>query len=172
MYDEKQQQQQSADAISEKDADDRSRSASARSPFSLSGLNFGGLGDTARMLSSKAVESLRYVTIQKESHDSHDAGEMTQELAGKRVWKVGGVGVMVYEGEGRAEEKKNEVWRAWSEKGMGKDEWFRAARARTNQYQQGESCGFIPFGSEAVLEHLDMGQVVGARDRRSHADTC
>ena len=90
------------------------------------------------MLSTKAAESLRFVTIQKETYDAHDTDAMVDELKGKRIWKVGGVGVMAYEGEGKHEEKKMAVWRSWGEKGMGKDEWLKAARARTNQYSHGE----------------------------------
>jgi len=100
---------------------------------------FGNLSGTARLLSTKAAESLRYVTIQKEVYDSHNADAMLDELKGKRIWKVGGVGVMGYEGEGKYEERKKEVWRGWNEKGAGKDEWLKAARARTDQYAQGES---------------------------------
>ena len=95
------------------------------------------IGNTAEMLSDKAADSLRYVTIQKESYDArHDDSAFKDELKGKKVWKVGGVGMWAFEHADKHEERKKEVWRDWTEK-HGKDEWLKAARARTDYYNRG-----------------------------------
>jgi hypothetical protein len=98
----------------------------------------GYLGDTAELLSDKASDSLRFATIQKESHDArHDDEALRHELKGSKWWKVGGVGILAYEADDKHEERKKEVWRTWGEKN-GKDEWLKAARLRTNFYNNGE----------------------------------
>jgi hypothetical protein len=89
------------------------------------------------MISDKAAESLRYVTIQKERHDSHDIDALKHELRGKKVWRVGGVGMWAYERDDDWEEQKKQVWMKWGQEGEGKDAWLRAARARTDDYKKG-----------------------------------
>lgn len=95
-----------------------------------------GFHESAEFLSDKAVESLRAVTIQTETHAAHDSDDLKSELKGKRIWKVGGVGMWAYEKDDHHEQEKRRIWREFGEK-HGKDEWMKAARARTDWYNKG-----------------------------------
>lgn len=96
------------------------------------------LASNVDFVSEKVTESLRYITAQKEAHSAKDHDELKDELKGKRHWRVGGVGIWAYNGEGADENRKRDTWTKWGEK-HGKDEWIKAARARTEFYAQGES---------------------------------
>ena len=87
-------------------------------------------------LHGMASDSLRLGTLQKEMHDAHDDDELKYELKGKRIWRVGGVGMWAYTGSENEDEVKKKVWRDWGEK-HGKDDWIKAARARTDFYRSG-----------------------------------
>jgi hypothetical protein len=100
----------------------------------------GAIEQAAEFLPEKLSDSLRYGLIQTETHSSHDSDHLQDELKGKRMWKVGGVGMWAYQKDDRNEEKKKDVWRNWGEK-HGKDEWIKAARARTNWYNDGQLIG-------------------------------
>lgn len=89
---------------------------------------------------NKASESLRYLTLRQEEHKAKDTGELKDELKGKRVWRVGGVGMWSYSLDEREEEGKRELWRDWGAR-HGKNEWINAAKERTEFYEKGEHAG-------------------------------
>lgn len=97
----------------------------------------GFFSGAAEMLSDKAVESLRAVTIQTETHAARDSSDLKEELKGKKFWKVGGVGMWAFERDDHVEEEKKRIWRERGEK-YGKDEWLKTARSRTDWYNKGE----------------------------------
>lgn len=89
-----------------------------------------------RFFSQKASESLRYLATREEEHKARDKGELQDELKGKRIWRVGGIGVCCYSLEEEDEQKKMEVWREWAEKHE-REDWANSARDRTRVYNKG-----------------------------------
>lgn len=85
---------------------------------------------------ARAGESMRLHLMKEEGEKSRNKEELEQELLGKRVWRVGGIGIWAYSPNEADERGKREVWRAWG-KSHGKEEWLAAARARTNHYNEG-----------------------------------
>jgi hypothetical protein len=103
---------------------------------------------TAQFFSSKADESLRFLMAKQEGVKAQDEGEWKDELKGKRVWRVGGLGMWAYDQDEKVESAKGAVWRRWGEKGNGHREWLETARERTTFYNR-ES--FISHTRAAVL---------------------
>jgi hypothetical protein len=89
---------------------------------------------------NKASESLRYLTLRQEEHKATNKDELKDELKGKRVWRVGGVGMWSYSLDEGEEGGKRELWRDWGGR-HGKDEWINAAKERTEFYERGEHAG-------------------------------
>ena len=88
----------------------------------------------------RAGESLRYITLKEEERKATEHDELKDELKGKRVWRVGGLGMWSYSLDPKAERDKMDVWRKWSEKHSGNDgkqKWIEAATARTEFYNRG-----------------------------------
>lgn len=87
---------------------------------------------------AKAAESLRYLMIQRESSAERDGEQLKQELKGKKVWKIGAVGVYAYSLDPSVEKVKERIWRDhW--KSTSRKEWISVARARTDYYESGRS---------------------------------
>ncbi|WWD20665.1 hypothetical protein CI109_105141 [Kwoniella shandongensis] len=101
-------------------------------------------------LTTKAKESLRYITIREETHRAQNKDEIKDELKGKRVWRVGGIGMWAYSLDANEEEMKKKVWRDWGEK-HGKDDWLKASRERTEFYVK-ESRGVKPLFTWKLVE--------------------
>lgn len=104
---------------------------------------------TAQFFSSKADESLRFLTAKQEGAKAQDQGEWKDELKGKRVWRVGGLGMWAYDQDEKVESAKGAVWRRWGEKGNGQREWLETARERTNFYNRESQ--YYRCSSRAVL---------------------
>ncbi|RXK41676.1 hypothetical protein M231_00911 [Tremella mesenterica] len=85
-------------------------------------------------LASRASESLRYLILREEEHQAEEEESLKNELEGRKVWRVGGIGTWAYSAIERVESRKRELFRQSGEAG-GKDEWFRAALARTQFYK-------------------------------------
>lgn len=81
---------------------------------------------------------MRYHIIQEETQKSRNKEELQAEITGKRVWRVGGVGLWAYSSDPEEEKAKTELWRNLS-KAHGREDWLTAARARTKLYNGGES---------------------------------
>jgi hypothetical protein len=94
-----------------------------------------------KFFSLKAGESLRYLATREEEHKAKDEDELKDELTGKRVWRVGGIGVCCYSLEEEEEIRKVAVWREWGAR-HGRTDWEKAARQRTTVYNKGRSASF------------------------------
>lgn len=75
--------------------------------------------------------------MREEEHKARDKDELKDELKGKRVWRIGGIGVWSYSLEEEVERNKMEVWKSWGEK-HGRGEWVEGAKERTRVYNKGE----------------------------------
>jgi hypothetical protein len=91
------------------------------------------------LFTARAGESMRYHIMQEETQKSRNTEELQAEITGKRVWRVGGVGLWAYSSDPEEEKAKTELWRNLS-KAHGREDWLAAARARTKLYNGGESC--------------------------------
>lgn len=89
---------------------------------------------TAQFFSSKADESMRFLITQQESGKAKSEDEWKDELKGKRIWRVGGLGMWAYDQDDQVEAAKESMWRKWGDKGKGEKEWLEAARERTAFY--------------------------------------
>ncbi|EIW69915.1 hypothetical protein TREMEDRAFT_68366 [Tremella mesenterica DSM 1558] len=85
-------------------------------------------------LASRASESLRYLILREEEHQAEEEEGLKNELEGRKVWRVGGIGVWAYSIIERVELRKRNLFRLSGETG-GKDEWYKAALARTEFYK-------------------------------------
>jgi hypothetical protein len=112
---------------------DSSDSSSSDETITGSGVKSGMDFFTAR-----ADESRRTLLLKEEGERSGNTEEMEQELLGKRVWRVGGVGVWSYSLNPEEEKQKSVFWRKWSSTSRGKEDWLVAARARTAFYNDGK----------------------------------
>lgn len=81
---------------------------------------------------AKAAESMRFIVRREETTKERDENELRAELRGKRVWRVGGIGLWAYSQDPDLEEMKKSVWRA----GNGEEDWLSAARSRTKFYTE------------------------------------
>ncbi|KAK8850484.1 hypothetical protein IAR55_004402 [Kwoniella newhampshirensis] len=99
---------------------------------------------------AKANESLRYIKLREESHRAKDKDEIKDELKGKRMWRVGGVGMWAYSLDAKEEEMKKKVWRDWGNK-HGKDDWLKVSREKTEFYSK-ESRGVRPLFTWKLVE--------------------
>lgn len=95
---------------------------------------------TAQFFSSKADESMRFLTAKQEAGKARSEDEWKDELKGKRVWRVGGLGIWAHDPEQKAEDAKAAVWRHWGEKGYGREEWLETAKERTSFYTRESVC--------------------------------
>lgn len=123
-----------ADAAGTHDDDDSSPDSDGTVTASSSSKTrsaFPGMS-TAQFFSNKADESLRFLTARQEVGKAMEEKELEDELRGKRVWRVGGLGMWSY-GE---EDKKAEIWREWNGRGKGREDWLEAARKRTEFYNR------------------------------------
>jgi hypothetical protein len=112
-----------------------------------------------RFFQAKAADSMRYIVQREETTKERDEKELRQELKGKRVWRVGGIGIWAYSQDSALEEKKRQIWREEN----GKGDWLSSARARTKLYT--ESRGVKPpvmwklvEGSDIPRDALPIGQ--------------
>lgn len=88
---------------------------------------------------ARADESRRTLLLREEGERSGQTEEMEQELLGKRVWRVGGVGILQYALDPAQEKQKRSFWKSWSSsRSNGKEDWLVAARARTAFYNDGK----------------------------------
>ncbi|ORY20747.1 hypothetical protein BCR39DRAFT_474891 [Naematelia encephala] len=115
-----------------------SSSFSSSSPYT-GGPSFGSGSrkgrNTMDFFTDMATESRKAMTIEKETREARDESALRYELNGKKVWKVGGVGMWSYSLDAREEEVKQRLWRDWGEQ-HGRDDWLLAARARTEEYNK------------------------------------
>jgi hypothetical protein len=91
------------------------------------------MASSGNPLVSSTMSGVRFVTIQAEAHKAKDDEELRHELKGKRVWRTGGLGVWTFSENVKDEERKRKLVKEWNEK-HGKDDWLKAARARTDFY--------------------------------------
>jgi hypothetical protein len=119
--------------------DGHSKSSSSNSSLSKSRGSGSNRWDSEFFV-NKASESLRYLTLRQEEHKATNKDELKDELKGKRVWRVGGVGMWSYSLDEGEEGGKRELWRDWGGR-HGKDEWINAAKERTEFYERGEHAG-------------------------------
>ena len=86
--------------------------------------------------------------MREEGERSGQTEEMEQELLGKRVWRVGGVGIWQYSLDPAQEKQKRALWKNWSSSHPnGKEDWLVAARARTAFYNDGKCiCAYVHTG--------------------------
>jgi hypothetical protein len=96
----------------------------------------GGKWDS-EYLAGKANESVRYLTIKGEQHKAKQKDELKDELKGRRIWRVGGIGMWAYSLDTEVEWRKRELWADWGGR-HGKDEWVKSAKNRTEFYNKGE----------------------------------
>jgi hypothetical protein len=75
--------------------------------------------------------------MQDETEKSRNLEELQAEITGKRVWRVGGVGLWAYSTDPEEEQAKTTLWRNLN-KAHGREVWLAAARARTALYNGGE----------------------------------
>ncbi|OCF43636.1 hypothetical protein I317_02528 [Kwoniella heveanensis CBS 569] len=133
----------------EKD-DTPSSGETVTAPYDLAGKR--GLtpsGSTA-FFANMANESIRYITLREEAHKAKDKDELKDELKGKRVWRVGGLGVWAYSDDKEQEETKKRLWRDWGEK-HGQKDWLEVARERKQFYEK-ESKGVKPLFQWKLVE--------------------
>ena len=97
---------------------------------------------------AKAAESMRYIAYREETQKEKDEKELRAELKGKRVWKVGGIGMMAYSLDPALEKKKKRIWSKESGK---EEEWVHAARTRTKLYT--DSRGVKPLVMWKLVEN-------------------
>ncbi len=90
---------------------------------------------------NKAGDSLRYLTMQEESRKARDKSELEDEVKGKRIWRVGGIGIWTYSLDAAEEAVKREVWSKWARK-HDRDKWLEVSRKRTEFYNRGGSPTF------------------------------
>jgi hypothetical protein len=83
--------------------------------------------------SERAEESLRYHIMKEDGEKSGNVEELEMEVRGKKVWRVGGVGMWAYSMDPEEERVKSRLWRKLSQS-YGKEDWLAAARARTAFY--------------------------------------
>lgn len=95
---------------------------------------------------AKAIESMRFIAQREETVKERDEKELRAELKGKRVWRVGGVGLWACSQDAELEETKKRVWK----EGNGKEDWLIAARARTKLYT--ETRGVKPLVAWKLVE--------------------
>jgi hypothetical protein len=86
---------------------------------------------------ARAGHSARYHIMQDETEKSRNLEELQAEITGKRVWRVGGVGLWAYSTDPEEEQAKTTLWRNLN-KAHGREVWLAAARARTALYNGGE----------------------------------
>lgn len=84
----------------------------------------------------RAEEQLRYHLMKEEGGKSGNVGELEMEVKGKKVWRVGGVGMWAYSMDPEEEKVKSGLWRKLS-KSHGREDWLASARARTALYMGG-----------------------------------
>ncbi|WWC92242.1 uncharacterized protein L201_007196 [Kwoniella dendrophila CBS 6074] len=109
-----------------------------------------GVSSTTSFFSDKANESLRYITLRKETNDAKDKDELKHELKGKRIWRTGGIGVWSYSEDQKQEESKKKLWKDWSKDHNSKD-WIKIARERKEFYEK-ESKGVKPLFMWKLVE--------------------
>ncbi|KAK4688596.1 hypothetical protein P7C73_g1516, partial [Tremellales sp. Uapishka_1] len=98
----------------------------------------------SRGILSGLHDGMRYATMLEESRKADDEHELKHELKGKRVCRVGGIGIWCLSGgDQEAEERKKKVWREFGGR-HGRAEWVEAAKARTEFYNK-ESKGVKPL---------------------------
>lgn len=85
---------------------------------------------------ARAGESMRLHLMKDEAEKSRNKEELEQELLGKRIWRVGGIGVWAYSLDSQEEKSKREYWKQRS-RTYGKEDWLVAARGRTAFYNDG-----------------------------------
>jgi hypothetical protein len=81
----------------------------------------------------RAEEQLRYHLMKEEGAKSGNVEELEMEVKGKKVWRVGGVGMWACSMDPEEEKAKSGLWRKLS-KSHGRDDWLASARARTAFY--------------------------------------
>lgn len=81
----------------------------------------------------RAEESLRYHIMKEEGEKSGNVEELEMEVQGKKVWRVGGVGMWSYSMDPAEERVKSGLWNKLS-RSHGRKDWLAAARARTAFY--------------------------------------
>ena len=96
---------------------------------------------------AKAAESMRYIACREETQKEKDEKELRSELKGKRVWKIGGIGILAYSLDPALEKKKKRLWSAESGK---EEEWLHSARTRTKLYT--DSRGVKPLVMWKLVE--------------------
>ncbi|WRT70656.1 uncharacterized protein IL334_007654 [Kwoniella shivajii] len=109
-----------------------------------------GLSSSTSFFSEKANESLRYLTMKKESNDVNDKDELKHELKGRRIWRTGGIGVWAYSENAKEEELKKKLWKDWSDDHDAKD-WAKIAKERKDFYEK-ESKGVKPLFTWKLVE--------------------
>ncbi|KAL7422915.1 hypothetical protein Q5752_002212 [Cryptotrichosporon argae] len=105
--------------------------------------------DAYDRIKGQATDALRAVTLREEGLRATSKDELKDELKGKRVWRVGGLGVWAWSEDDKAENDKQGVWRKWGDK-HGKAEWLSAARARTAFYK--DTRGIVPIVRWKLVE--------------------
>lgn len=99
---------------------------------------------------AKAAQSLRFIARREETSKEKDEKELRAELKGKRVWRVGGVGVCAYSQDPELEETKKRIWK----EGNGEEDWLIAAKSRTKMYA--ETKGVKPLIMWKLIEGEDV----------------
>jgi hypothetical protein len=87
----------------------------------------------------RAEDSLRYHIMQEEGQKSSNVEELEMEIQGKKVWKVGGVGMWAHSLNPDEERTKSGLWAKASQLHR-REDWLAAARARTAFYTGSKSC--------------------------------
>jgi hypothetical protein len=86
----------------------------------------------------RAEESLRYHIMKEDGEKSVNVEELEMEVRGKKIWRVGGVGMWAYSMDPAEERVKSGLWKKLSQ-AHGREDWLAAARARTAFYSGSES---------------------------------
>ena len=71
--------------------------------------------------------------MKEEGEKSGNVEELEMEVQGKKVWRVGGVGMWSYSMDPAEERVKSGLWNKLS-RSHGRKDWLAAARARTAFY--------------------------------------
>jgi hypothetical protein len=85
----------------------------------------------------RAEESLRYHIMKEDGEKSVNVEELEMEVRGKKIWRVGGVGMWAYSMDPAEERVKSGLWKKLSQ-AHGREDWLAAARARTAFYSGSE----------------------------------
>jgi len=87
--------------------------------------------------------------MKEDGEKSVNVEELEMEVRGKKIWRVGGVGMWAYSMDPVEERVKSGLWKKLSQ-AHGREDWLAAARARTAFYSGSESLS-LPLSCGADL---------------------